>query len=132
MKAIPRIGTTAERQYVVEAGQAIDFAEGGLPAVLSTPALVGLLERTAREALAEFLEPGETSLGTEIELRHLAPTPVGATVVCRARVVRVERGAVGFQVEARDAQELVARGFHRRQVLQVERFAKRVGAKIRP
>jgi predicted thioesterase len=129
MKGIPRIGATAERQYVVETAHAIEFANAGVPAVLSTPALIGLLERTAREALAEFLEPGETSLGTEIELRHLAPTPVGATVVCRARVVRVERAAIAFQVEARDEHELIARGFHRRHVVEVERFAKRVRAK---
>jgi len=129
MKAVPRIGATAERQYVVESRHAIEFAGGGLPAVLSTPALIGWLERTAREALAEFLEPGETSLGTEIELRHLAPTPVGATVACLARVVRVERAAIAFQVEARDEQELIARGFHRRHVIEVERFAKRVSAK---
>jgi predicted thioesterase len=116
-------------QYVVEPRHAIELANGGLPAVLSTPALIGLLERTARDALAEFLEPGETSLGTEIELRHLAPTPVGATVLCLARVVRVERAAIAFQVEARDEHELIARGFHRRHVIEVERFAKRVRAK---
>src|SRR2546421_9687154 len=75
MRSSPRVGTTAEFQFVVEGQYVIDFATDGMPAVLSTPKLIGLIERTARETLMPFLEPDERSVGTEIELRHLAPTP---------------------------------------------------------
>jgi predicted thioesterase len=68
---------------VVEQKHVIDFATDGMPAVLSTPNLIGLLERTAREALSPLLEANERTVGMEIEVRHLAPTPLGAKVTCR-------------------------------------------------
>ena len=131
MKKPPAIGTVVEKRFIVERVHAIDFTEGGMPAVLSTPALVGLLERTARELMQPLLEPDERTVGTEIELRHLAPTPPGHTVTCLARVIRVDGSATTFQVEARDEQELIARGVHQRQVVRVERFAQRVARKAK-
>jgi predicted thioesterase len=116
-------------QFLVEQKHVIDFATDGMPAVLSTPNLIGLLERTAREALAPFLEADERSVGAEIELRHFAPTPLGERVTCTARVVHTEGKKVTFQIEARDQQELIARGLHKRAVIQVEGFARRVQRK---
>jgi predicted thioesterase len=130
MKQRPAIGTACERQFRVEPQHTIDFAGGGMPAVLSTPALVGLLERTARELMAPLLEPDEQTVGTEIELRHLAPTPLGATVTCIARVIHSEGVLTTFQVEARDEHELIARGLHQRAVIRVERFAQRLARKV--
>jgi predicted thioesterase len=115
--------------FVVEPKHCIDFATDGMPAVLSTPQLIGLLERTARQALAPFLEPDERSVGIEIELRHLAATPLGQQVTCTARVISVDGTQVGFQIEARDQHELIARGLHKRAVIRVENFAKRVRRK---
>ena len=109
MKSRPPIGLTGELQFIVEQKHVIDFAGDGMPAVLSTPNLIGLLERTAREALAPLLEPDERTVGMEIELRHLAPTPPGQRVTCTARVIRIEKAEITFQVEARDEQELIAR-----------------------
>jgi fluoroacetyl-CoA thioesterase len=129
MKSPPRIGLSGEQQFTVEAKHLIDFAEGGMPAVLCTPALIGFLERTARQALAPLLEPGESSVGTEIDVNHLAPTPAGQTVTCVVRVVQVEGRRVDFQLEARDEQELIARGLHRRQIIRVDRFAQTVRGK---
>ena len=126
MKNRPRIGLTGELAFKVEPPHAIDFASGGMPAVLSTPTLVGFLERTARETMAGCLEDGERSVGAEIELRHLAPTPVGHTVHCLARVIQAADREVTFQVEARDDRELIARGLHKRAVIHVDRFAQRV------
>jgi predicted thioesterase len=122
---------TGEFEFVVEPQHAIDFAEGGMPAVLSTPNLVGLLERTARMTLAPLLDANERTVGVEIELRHLAPTPVGQKVICTARVIHVDGREIAFHVEARDAVEIIARGSHRRAVIRVESFARRVQAKGR-
>ena len=129
MKAKAKIGTTSELRFTVEPRHAIDFADGGMPAVLSTPNLVGRLERTAREAMAPSLDDNERSVGMEIEIRHLAPTPVGAGVTCMARIIHAEGTQVTFQVEARDEQELIARGVHKRQIVRVDRFAQRVSRK---
>jgi fluoroacetyl-CoA thioesterase len=129
MKASPRIGTAGQLEFVVDATHVIEFATGGMPAVLSTPNLIGWLERTARRTLEPFLEADERSVGTEIDIRHLAPTLLGATVTCVVRVISVEGVQIGFQIEARDAHELIARGVHKRAVIRVEDFARRVQRK---
>ena len=129
MKSHPKIGTSGELQFLVEQKHCIDFATDGMPAVLSTPQLIGLLERTARQTLAPFLEPDERSVGVEIELRHLAATPLGAQVTCTVRVISADGPLVGFQIEARDRHELIARGLHKRAVIRVDSFAKRVQRK---
>jgi predicted thioesterase len=132
MKTPPNIGAAFEQTFVVEQPHLIDFAGDSLPAVLCTPALVGFLENTARRALMPFLDPTEQTVGTEIELRHLAPTPLGETVTCRARVIGVEGSRITLQVEARDEHELIARGLHTRHVILVERFARVVQRKTAP
>lgn len=129
MKIRPQPGLVGELPFVVEPKHAIEFAEGGMPAVLSTPNLIGLLERTARLAIAPLLEANERTVGIEIELRHIAPTPVGQTVTCTARVIHVDGREISFHLEARDAHEIIARGSHRRAVIRVESFARRVQAK---
>ena len=129
MKSAPRAGTVGELKFIVEQKHVIDFAADGMPAVLSTPNLIGLLERTAREALMPFLERDERSVGAEIELRHFAPTPPGEEVTCTARVVSADGNTVTFQIEARDKHELIARGLHKRAVIQVDKFAKHVARK---
>jgi fluoroacetyl-CoA thioesterase len=129
VKSRPRIGLTGELAFKVEPRHAIDFAGDGMPAVLSTPNLVGFLERTAREAMAGCLDDDERSVGTEIELKHLAPTPVGHTVHCTARVIHVEDRTVTFQIEARDDRELIARGLHQRAVICTDSFGRRVKEK---
>lgn len=129
MKSAPKIGTTGEFKFVVGPEHVITFAGDGMPAVLSTPNLIGLIERTARESLQPFLEADERTVGTEIELRHLAPTPQGATVIVTTRVIHTDGREISFQVEARDGQELIARGAHKRAVIRVGGFARRVARK---
>ncbi|HOB98362.1 MAG TPA: thioesterase family protein [Verrucomicrobiota bacterium] len=118
-----------EQKFVVEAKHAIDFADGGMPPVLCTPWLIWFLEHAAREAVLPCLEAGESTVGLEIEVRHVAPTPLGHTVTCAARVIHVDGARITFQVEAHDQTELIARGVHRLQVIRVAGFAKRVEQK---
>lgn len=129
MRLPPKIGSTGEFTFVVGPEHIISFAGDGMPAVLSTPSLIGLIERTARESLQPFLEADERTVGTEIEIRHLAPTPIGMSVHILTRVIRTEGRSVSFQVEVRDKQELIARGVHARVVIRVESFGRRVQRK---
>ena len=129
MKSRPKIGTAGELKFVVAKEHVIDFATDGMPAVLSTPQLVGLIERTARESLVPFLEGNERTVGVEIEIRHLAPTPLGKQVTIIARVIHTEAKLVDFQFEVRDEHEIIARGLHKRAVITVESFARRVARK---
>ena len=132
MKAKPKIGITGEQRFVVEARHAIDFADETMPPVLATPWLVWFLEHAARAAVLPLLSAGESTVGIEIEVEHTAPTPVGQSVVCQARVIHVEGATVAFQLAAWDEQERIARGFHKLQVIQAARFARRVRRKERP
>jgi predicted thioesterase len=132
MKFPPRIGMTGESRLVVDATNRISFADDRMPAVLATPWLVAHLEYAARSAIDPCLEPHERSVGTHVEVEHLAPVPEGFLVVCRARVIHVDGPSVTFQVEAHDGSEPVARGLHRRRVIDADRFARRVARKRGP
>ncbi|MBI5387839.1 MAG: thioesterase family protein [Verrucomicrobia bacterium] len=131
MKASPKVGDIGELRFTVERQHAVDFSSEGMPLVLSTPSLLWFLEHAAREVLVPLQEPGESSVGTEIELQHLAPTPLGHAVRCVARVTNVEGSRVSFQLEAHDERELIAKGFHRRFVVRAERFTHTVQGKAK-
>jgi len=129
MKSRPRIGTTGEMKFIVSQEHVIDFATGGMPVVLSTPRLVALIERTARESLYPFLDENERTVGAEIEIKHMAPTPLGQNVTIITRVIGGEGKLWDFQFEVRDEHETIARGLHKRAIITVESFARRVAKK---
>lgn len=129
MKSRPKVGTVFELAIATEAKHAVEFAGDGMPAVVSTPHLVGFLERTARETIAACLDADERSVGIELDIRHLAPTPVGQTIHCTARVIAVDGSKIQFQIEARDAHEVIARGLHKRAIIRTESFSRRVKEK---
>jgi hypothetical protein len=72
-----KIGMTGERRFVVEPAHTIDNGEGGMPAILCTPWLVWFLEHAARDAVVPFLDEGESTVGSHVDVDHLAATPVG-------------------------------------------------------
>lgn len=129
MKEKPRTGMIGEERIVVGPSNRISFLDGRMPAVLSTPWLVAHLEYAARDAIKSCLEEHERSVGTMVELEHLAPVPEGFGVVCRARVIHVDGLVVTFQLEAHDDVEQVARGLHKRRIIDVDRFARRLERK---
>ena len=109
MKSSPKVGSVGEVQFTVEKQHAIDFADQQMPAVLSTPWLVWFLEHAVREAVLQYLEPGESTVGTHIDVRHLAPTPLGERVTCLLGVIHTEGPVVSMQFEVRDDHELIVR-----------------------
>jgi len=118
------------RERVTSELSAEAFGNRGLQ-TLATPALVGLIERAAMVALEPFLEQGERSVGSSIQLDHLAPTPLGAEVAVQVEVVELDGSKVSFAVEARDEQETIARGRHGRVVVDAGRFDRLVARKAR-
>ncbi len=129
MKTVPRLGMTGEERIVVGPSNRISFADARMPSVLATPWLIAHLEYAARNAIAGCLEENERSVGTFVEVEHLAPVPDGFSVACRARVIHVDGAVVTFQVDAHDGTETIARGIHKRRVIDVDRFARRVAKK---
>lgn len=128
MPEIP-VGATRQEEAVVTPEIAISFLGVDSARVLATPRLISLLEMTSRNLLVGFLPAGQDSVGTHVDVRHLAATPVGMRVTARAEILSVEGRRVTFKVEAFDEVEKVAEGTHQRFVVDIERFAARVQAK---
>jgi fluoroacetyl-CoA thioesterase len=120
-----------EERFVVSEQHLIDFADDGMPQILCTPWLVWFLEHAARNAVLPLLEPGESTVGVVVNVEHKAATPLGAQVVCRARVIYTDGPLISFQIEAHDEHEQVARGTHKLRVIKVARLASRVQSKTR-
>ena len=129
MKQQPRLGMFAEETITAGPGNTIVFADDRMPAVLSTPSLIAHLEYAARHALEPCLAENERSVGQFIEVEHLAPVPEGFKVICKARIIHVDGPVVTFQIDAHDGVDVVAKGLHRRRVIDVDRFRKRVERK---
>ncbi len=100
--------------------------------VLATPVMINLIEAAALEAIERLLPAGYQSLGTHLDVRHIAATPVGMRVTARAEVVQVDGRLVRFRVEARDELEPIGDGTHERVVVNVARFDQRVARKHQP
>ena len=98
--------------------------------VLATPVMINLIEAAALEAIERLLPPGHQSLGTVLNVRHIAATPVGMRVTASAEVVGVVGRTILFRVEARDERELIGDGTHERVVVNVAKFDQRVQRKL--
>jgi predicted thioesterase len=97
--------------------------------VLSTPNLVGIVERACANMLQPYLESGEATVGAHIDLSHLAPTPVGMKVTVRARISAVEGRKIIFHYEAVDEENKIAEGTHTRVIVNLQRLMERTRAK---
>ncbi len=105
------------------------FKDAILPPVLATPVMIMVMENAALNAIRAALEPGESAVGTRIDVSHTAATPVGMRVTGEAELVRVEGKRLEFRVRARDEREEIGAGTHERMVVDVARLAKRLAAK---
>ena len=105
------------------------FKDAMLPQVLATPVMVLMMENAALNAIRPYLEPGESAVGTAIDVRHLAATPVGHTVRAEAEVTKVDGKRIAFKVSARDELEEIGSGTHRRMVIDLRSFNERLAGK---
>ena len=129
MKAIP-VGARGRFTLVVKPEHLANlFKDAMLPPVLATPVMIMAMENAALNAIKAYLEPGESAVGTRVDIVHLAPTPVGADVVAEAEVTRVDGRRVEFSVRARDEAEEIGLGTHERMIVDVGRLLLRLDAK---
>lgn len=119
-------GAAAEFVLPVTAEVTVKHFHPEMPAVLGTPFLVYAMEVAASEAMRPFLPPGWVSVGAEVNVRHLAATPLGGSVTARATAVSVSGTLVSFTVEARDGRGLVGEGTHVRGAVELGRFLRRL------
>jgi fluoroacetyl-CoA thioesterase len=127
-REIIRIGMSAERRLVVPVERTVGHFVPGMPMVYSTPMMILEMEMTSFDAIKKYLEPGWVTVGTEVDVRHLAAAPVGAQVRTVARVSAVERRVIRFEVEAFDGTRRLGEGRHARGLVNLVAFNKRIEA----
>ena len=123
-------GLQGEAELLVGEEHTAPRVGSGAVHVLATPVMINLIEAAALAAVEKLLPPGHQSLGTVLNVRHIAATPVGMRITALAVVERVEGRTIRFQVSARDEKELIGDGTHERVVVNVEKFDARVKAKL--
>ena len=124
-----KIGMSAERTLIVPIEQTVGHFVKDMPMVFATPMMILEMELTSGDAIRGHLQPGWVTVGTEVDIRHLAATPVGATVRTTAKVIAVERRVIRFEVEAFDGGRKIGDGRHARGLVNLASFNKRLGAK---
>ena len=125
-------GLTGRAELIVGEQHTAPRVGSGLVHVLATPVMINLFEAAALDAVDQYLPAGYQSLGTVLNVRHIAATPVGMKVVAEARIVRIEKRTVYLEVTAKDERELIGDGLHERVVVNVEKFDQRVARKLSP
>jgi fluoroacetyl-CoA thioesterase len=123
-----RLGMTGRKEVVVTRELTVGAHVEGMPFVYGTPMMLLAMEIASGEAVRAHLPPGWATVGSEVNIRHLAPTPMGRTVVATARVIEVSGRSILFAVEAHDGGRMIGEGSHRRGAVNLESFAKRFGA----
>jgi predicted thioesterase len=125
-------GTKGTLEIDVTDANAISFLRTDDARVLATPWMIMYMEMTARDAIKPHLSDGEDTVGTQVNVRHLAATPIGSRVRFQAEVIRVDGRKVEFRVEAWDPLEKVGEGTHERSIIDIRRFAERLARKRNP
>jgi fluoroacetyl-CoA thioesterase len=122
-------GLTVTRRIDIDRERTISFM-GDECRVYATPKLLYDIEMACRDLLLQHIEPGKDSVGTRVELDHIAATMLGMWVEITVTLTAVNGGAVSFEFSARDAVEEVARGKHNRFIVGIEKTAQRLKAKL--
>ena len=128
MANIP-VGTKGESHLLVTNENAINFLGLEGARVLSTPHMIGYMERTCRDTVLPLLDKGHDTVGTHVDVSHLAAAPLGMAVRFLAEVLEVDGRRIRFRVEAWDEKEKIGEGTHERTVINVAKFAAKLAAK---
>ena len=129
MREIP-LGTRGTSTLRVQPEHLADrFKDAMLPQVLATPVMILIMENAALNAIRPFLDAGESAVGTAVDVKHLAATPVGREVRATAEVIRVEGKRVDFKVSASDGIDEIGSGSHQRIVIDLRSFNERLAKK---
>lgn len=125
-----KIGITGKQTVqVTEEITARAMGSGELP-VLATPAMITLMENTAYKRVAPYLEEGQGTVGTLMNVKHLAATPIGMEVSVETKLVEIDRKRLVFEVKAFDSKDCVGEGVHERFIIDNQRFVKKAESKI--
>ena len=124
-------GLKRKARMVVSESHVASFIGSGSLRVLSTPSMVGLMEKASRLLADEYLPEGYTTVGVKVEVSHVNPAPIGAKVVAIAELEDVDGRRLRFKVKAYWKEKLIGKGYHERVIVDIERFLKKVEAMIK-
>ncbi len=120
-----KIGTENKIEIVVNEELTAKKVGSGLLDVFSTPSMIALMEQTAAESIEGMLEAGNTSVGTKINVEHVAATPIGMKVTCKSKLIAAEGRKLSFEIEAYDEVGLIGKAEHDRFIVDGERFTQK-------
>lgn len=124
------IGLTNEKSVAVTIeNTAISMGSGTLR-VFATPAMIALCEGCCAETVEDLLGEGMTSVGTKVDIEHLAASPIGASILCKSKIVAVDGRRLDFEVEVYDNVGLIGKGKHTRFIVDAEKFVNKTYAKL--
>lgn len=123
------IGIKGQVETVVNENNTAKFIGSGSLDVFATPNMIGLMEQAAQVSVAPFLEEGQGTVGTKIEVTHDAATPLGMKVWAESELIEIDRRRLVFEVKAYDECGLIGQGRHERFIIQNEKFLAKVNAK---
>jgi fluoroacetyl-CoA thioesterase len=123
------VGTKGEQKLLVTSEVAISFLGLENARVLSTPHMIGFMERTCRDTVLPLLDPGHDTVGTHVNVAHLAAAPLGMTVTFSCEVIGATERRIQFRVEARDEKEKIGEGTHERAIINVAKFTSKMAQK---
>jgi predicted thioesterase len=127
-RTVITIGMSAERTLVVTPDRTVRHFVPTMPAVYATPMMIMEMEMTSVDAISRCLTAGWVTVGTEVDIRHLGASAVGALIRTTARVIAVERRVIRFEVEAYEGERRIGEGRHARGLINVASFERRLGA----
>jgi len=120
------VGMRAERTLVVPPERTVGHFVPGMPLVFATPMMILEMELASSDAIRDRLEPGWITVGTEVDIRHLAAALAGSTVRVTGKVFAVERRVIRFEVEAFEGERKIGDGRHARGLVNAENFSKKL------
>lgn len=127
-----RPGLRGDKELIVGNEHLATRHAAGMAAVFSTPTMVALMEGTAADSVLPLLPAGNTTVGTRVDIRHLAATPPGMKVRIYSELIEVDGRNLAFKVWAEDEQEPIGEGMHYRVIVDLARFQARVARKATP
>lgn len=123
-------GTKGKAEVKVDdTNTAVAMGSGSLK-VFATPAMIALIEKAACKALEGQLEDGQTTVGTKLDVAHIAATPVGMNVTAEAVLTEIDNRRLVFEVVARDEKDIIGKGSHERFIVNAEKFTAKTYGKV--
>ena len=123
-------GIIGKEELIVNETNTAEALGSGSLAVFATPAMIALMEKTARLSVAPFLEDGQSTVGTLVNVKHLSASPVGMKITCRTELKKIDRRRLVFHVECSDEAGIIGEGEHERFIIDEAKFMAKTEAKL--